>query len=47
MMDNCYTGTGGARTSERLLPDTIKKLSLDGIVNTFGYDRNPATARYL
>ncbi len=46
-LDNYYTETGGDRASERLLPDTIRKLGLDGVVGTSGHDRNLAATRYL
>ncbi len=36
MLDNYYTETGGDRASERLLPDTIRRLGLENVVNTSG-----------
>jgi len=47
MLDNCYTETGGDRASERLLPDTIRKLGLEGVVSTSGHNSNLAATRYL
>ncbi len=47
MLDNCYTETGGDRASERLLPDTIRKLGPENVVSTSGRNRNLAATRYL
>jgi len=47
MLDNYYTETGGDKASGRLLPDTIRKLGLDGVMIPSDHNRNLAATRYL